>query len=63
MGPGPSRRELSDRHGVSVGGAIGPAYFTVANTATRLANLAADPWAGFRQAAVPLPTTRRRKAA
>ncbi len=34
---------------------IGPAYFTVANTPTRLASLSADPWEGFRSAAVPLP--------
>ena len=35
--------------------AIGPAYFTVANTPKRLASLTADPWQGFRDAAVPLP--------
>ena len=44
---------------------IGPAYFTVENTPTRLASLARDPWAGFRAAAVPLeePRPRRKKAA
>ncbi|MBP0581253.1 DNA ligase D [Labrys sp. LIt4] len=43
--------------------AIGPAYFTVTNTPTRLAALAADPWADFREAAVPLETRAARKAA
>lgn len=33
---------------------IGPATFTVANAPTRLANLAADPWADFRKAAARL---------
>jgi bifunctional non-homologous end joining protein LigD len=43
----------------------GAAYFTLANTSVRLANLAADPWGDFRKAAVPLPSqpARRRKAA
>lgn len=36
--------------------AIGPAYFTVENTPTRLASLASDPWADFRSAAAPLET-------
>ena len=40
---------------------IGPAYFTVANTPSRLANLAADPWAEFRKAAAPLPSDSRRR--
>jgi bifunctional non-homologous end joining protein LigD len=42
----------------------GANYFTVENAATRLANLAADPWAGFAKAAVPLPAPakKRRKA-
>lgn len=44
-----------------LGGGIGPAYFTVANTAARLANLAADPWAEFRAAAVPLPVAAKRR--
>ncbi|GLR54074.1 DNA ligase D [Shinella yambaruensis] len=35
---------------------IGPAYFTVENTPTRLQALAADPWADFRKAAEPLKT-------
>ena len=33
---------------------VGPAYFTVRNTPTRLASLAADPWADFRAAAAPI---------
>ncbi|WP_374446854.1 DNA ligase D [Stella sp.] len=43
---------------------IGPAWFTVANAPTRLANLAGDPWADFRRAAAPLPAvspSRRRR--
>ncbi len=43
---------------------IGPAWFTIANTPTRLANLRDDPWAGFRAAAVrlpPPPKTRSRR--
>ncbi len=45
--------------------APGPAYFTVANTASRLSSLKRDPWAEFRSAAAPLEkpkATRRRKA-
>lgn len=42
---------------------IGPAYFTVANTPTRLSALAADPWVHFREAAVPLEARAARKAA
>jgi bifunctional non-homologous end joining protein LigD len=44
---------------------IGPAYFAVQNTPIRLASLTADPWEGFRAAAVPLemPKPRRKKAA
>jgi bifunctional non-homologous end joining protein LigD len=44
---------------------IGPAYFTVGNTPTRLAALSADPWEDFRAAAAPLeePTPRRKKVA
>ena len=38
-----------------LGPEIGPAHFTVANAPSRLAN-SVDPWAGFRQAAVPLRT-------
>ena len=38
-----------------VGPAIGPAYFSVLNAPTRLANLKADPWADFRKAEAPLP--------
>jgi bifunctional non-homologous end joining protein LigD len=33
---------------------IGPAYFTVDNAPARLQSLAADPWADFFKAAVPL---------
>ncbi|ASY73265.1 DNA ligase D [Sinorhizobium fredii USDA 205] len=42
---------------------IGPAYFTVENTPTRLASLSTDPWRDFHAAAVPLPEpkSRRRK--
>ena len=40
---------------------LGPAYFTVGNTVTRLNNLRADPWADFRKAAVPLPAAGGRK--
>jgi bifunctional non-homologous end joining protein LigD len=36
---------------------IGPAYFTVENTPTRLASLASDSWEGLRGAAVPLEET------
>ena len=48
-----------------LGPGVGPAYFTVDNTATRLAHLKTDPWAGFRRAAVPLPTAKlsRKRAA
>jgi bifunctional non-homologous end joining protein LigD len=42
-----------------LGPGLGPSYFTVANTPTRLAHLAADPWADFRRAAVPLPSVSR----
>ncbi|MEI9986248.1 MAG: DNA ligase D [Aliidongia sp.] len=43
----------------------GPAYFTVNNALGRLAHLQNDPWAEFRQAAVPLPgapKARKRKS-
>ena len=48
-----------------LGPGVGPAYFTVDNTPTRLAHLKTDPWADFRRAAVPLPTAklRRKRAA
>lgn len=48
-----------------IGAGIGPAYFTVANTPTRLANLTSDPWADFRGSAAPLPagSRPRRRAA
>jgi bifunctional non-homologous end joining protein LigD len=38
-----------------LGPAIGPAHFTVANGPARVANTP-DPWASFRDAAVPLPS-------
>ena len=41
----------------------GPAYFTIRNTPTRLASLAADPWADFRQAAAPIETRKAGKPA
>ncbi|MBS7540470.1 DNA ligase D [Ancylobacter lacus] len=48
-----------------LGPAIGPAFFTVANAAARLAGLDADPWADLRAAAAPLeaktPKKRRRR--
>ena len=37
-----------------LGPEIGPAYFTIQNTPTRLSSLAADPWADFRAAAAPI---------
>ncbi|MET0940389.1 MAG: DNA ligase D, partial [Mesorhizobium sp.] len=40
---------------------IGPAYFRVANTPTRLAALGTDPWQDFRAAAVPLAESRLRR--
>jgi bifunctional non-homologous end joining protein LigD len=40
---------------------VGPAYFTVENTPTRLASLTADPWADFHAAAAPIETAKRRK--
>ena len=48
-----------------LGPGIGPAYFTVTNTPTRLTSLATGPWKEFRAAAAPLDGTaiRRRKAA
>lgn len=39
---------------------IGPNYFTVDNTPTRLASLSADPWEDFRAAARPLKATTSR---
>ncbi|HVJ54232.1 MAG TPA: DNA ligase D [Aliidongia sp.] len=38
-----------------LGAGIGPAYFTVMNTPSRLAHLGADPWRDFRNVARPLP--------
>jgi len=45
--------------------AIGPAYFTLENMPKRLSSLQMDPWADFRNAAVPLEfkKTRQRKTA
>lgn len=44
-----------------LGPGIGPAYFTVANTPTRLASLATDPWDRFRAAAAPLEDAKPRR--
>lgn len=44
-----------------LGPGIGPAYFTIENMPTRLAALSADPWDGFRAAAVPLEVKRPRR--
>lgn len=41
---------------------IGPAYFSVANTLTRLAQLARDPWSDFYRAAMPLSEPAESKA-
>ncbi|WEX77506.1 DNA ligase D [Sinorhizobium numidicum] len=38
---------------------IGPPYFTVSNTPTRLVALAADPWEEFRAAAAPLEAKKK----
>ncbi|KGD95031.1 DNA ligase D [Rhizobium sp. YS-1r] len=37
-----------------LGGVIGPNYFTVNNTPTRIARQASDPWADFRKAEAPI---------
>ena len=44
-----------------LGRGLGPAYFTVANSVARLANIKADPWADFRASAVPLPVAKGRR--
>jgi bifunctional non-homologous end joining protein LigD len=41
---------------------IGPNYFTVLNTPTRLADMSRDPWADFFRAAKPLPSVKPAKA-
>ncbi|TIL46370.1 DNA ligase D [Mesorhizobium sp.] len=48
-----------------LGPSIGPAYFTVENTPTRLASLSSDPWQDFHAAAAPIEVRakRRKKAA
>ncbi|RWO88465.1 DNA ligase D [Mesorhizobium sp.] len=48
-----------------LGPGIGPAYFTVENTPTRLASLSSDPWQDFRAAAAPIEdrANRRKRAA
>ncbi|TIM34578.1 MAG: DNA ligase D, partial [Mesorhizobium sp.] len=48
-----------------LGPGIGPAYFTVDNTPTRLASLSSDPWQDFRAAAAPIEdrANRRKRAA
>ncbi len=40
---------------------IGPAHFTVGNLPARLAAMKSDPWEGFRAAAVPLETGKKRR--
>jgi bifunctional non-homologous end joining protein LigD len=45
-----------------LGEAIGPAYFTVANTPARLARQETDPWADFRRAAAPLGAGKKTSA-
>jgi bifunctional non-homologous end joining protein LigD len=42
---------------------IGPAYFTVRNAPARLASIAADPWADFRESAAPIEAGKPRKPA
>jgi bifunctional non-homologous end joining protein LigD len=44
-----------------LGPTIGPAYFTVENTRSRLASLAADPWAQFHPAAESIETAKAKK--
>lgn len=46
-----------------LGSTIGPAYFTVDNTPTRLASLDVDPWGDFQAAAAPLERPTRNKRA
>ncbi|MCF6118362.1 DNA ligase D [Mesorhizobium muleiense] len=48
-----------------LGPSVGPAYFTVENTPTRLASVSSDPWQDFRAAAAPIEdrANRRKKAA
>jgi bifunctional non-homologous end joining protein LigD len=41
---------------------IGAAYFTVRNTPARLASLAADPWADFRESAAPIEARKAAKS-
>ncbi|CAN7271643.1 DNA ligase D [Phyllobacterium sp. LjRoot231] len=41
---------------------IGPAYFTILNTPTRLASIKCDPWADFRAAAVPIEKQTKKRA-
>ena len=64
-GPGPGAPVSMPLAWDELGPGLGPAYFTVDNTPTRLAHLTADPWAGFRSSAVPLPAakSRRKRAA
>ena len=44
-----------------LGAEIGPARFTVNNLSSRLSALDADPWEGFRAAAVPLRPARKKR--
>ncbi len=46
-----------------LGSITGAAYFTLANAPARLVDLSADPWEGFREAAVPIPAPRLRRGA
>jgi bifunctional non-homologous end joining protein LigD len=41
---------------------IGPAYFTVLNTPTRMTSVRRDPWAGFRKEAAPVEKTKTTRA-
>ncbi len=43
-----------------LGSGIGPASFTVANAPARLASLACDPWADFRESAAPIAGRKER---
>lgn len=40
---------------------IGPAYFTISNLPARLAAMRSDPWDGFRAAAVPLESEKKKR--
>ena len=61
--PGQARRSPCRCAGTSSTPEIGPAYFTVRNAPTRLASLAADPWADFRASAAPIEARKAAKPA